>query len=135
VDDLFAEHDALAVAELVKQRKIGARELLAATMARLRKLNESLNAVTDCYDGELLERSIATAGEGPFQGVPFVVKQLMAQCAGTTTTLGSKFLARQPAAPADSASARKAAANVRRIQVITRGREITWSRTRAASNP
>jgi amidase len=28
VDDLFATHDALAVAQLVKQRKLGARELL-----------------------------------------------------------------------------------------------------------
>src|SRR5262245_18599279 len=91
VDDLFATHDALAVAKLVKKRKVGAEELLGASLGRLRKLNKSLNAVTEFYEGEVLEKSVAAAGEGPFQGVPFVVKQLMAQCAGSTTTAGSKF--------------------------------------------
>jgi amidase len=53
--------------------------------------------------------------------MPFVVKQLMAQCAGTTTTLGSKFLARQPAAPADSA----AVARMRRAGLVIVGRTNT----------
>ena len=35
MDDLFATHDALAVAELVKTRKLGARELLDGTLHRL----------------------------------------------------------------------------------------------------
>ena len=65
-----------------------------ASIARLRKLNGPLNAITDFYDGALLDKSVAAAGEGPFQGVPFVVKQLMADCAGTPTTLGSTFFAR-----------------------------------------
>jgi amidase len=121
VDDLFATHDALAVGELVKKRKLGARELLDATMERLRRLNESLNAVTGFYEGALLDRSIAAAGEGPFQGVPFVVKQLMAQCAGTTTTLGSKFLARLPVAMADSA----AIARMRRAGLVIVARTNT----------
>ena len=86
MDDLFATHDALAVARLVKARKLGARELLDGTLSRLRALNASLNAITDFYEGALLERSVASAGDGPFQGVPFVVKQLMADCAGTPTT-------------------------------------------------
>src|SRR5260221_14594588 len=91
VDDLFATHDALAVGQLVKAKKLGPGELLDATIARLRALNASLNAVTDFYEGALLEKSVVSAGEGPFQGVPFVVKQLMADCAGTPTTLGSRF--------------------------------------------
>jgi Asp-tRNA(Asn)/Glu-tRNA(Gln) amidotransferase A subunit family amidase len=56
VDDLFASHDALAVGQLIKTGKIGARELLDGTLARLRTLNQSLNAITDLYDGALLER-------------------------------------------------------------------------------
>ena len=83
MDDLFATHDALAVAELVKTRKLGARELLDGTLSGLRALNASLNAVTDFYEGALLEKSVAAAGEGPFRGVPYVIKQLMADCAGT----------------------------------------------------
>jgi len=121
LDDLFATHDALAVAQLVKTRKLGARELLDGTVARLRTLNASLNAITDFHEGELLERSIAAAGEGPFEGVPFLVKQLMAECAGTPTTLGSRFFAREPVAAADSA----AVARMRRAGLVVVGRTNT----------
>jgi amidase len=121
VNDLFATYDALAVGELVKARKIGVRELVDGSIAHLRKLNESLNAITDFYDGALLDKSVAAAGEGPFHGVPFVVKQLMADCAGTPTTLGSKFFAQQPVAAADSA----AVARMRRAGLVIVGRSNT----------
>jgi amidase len=121
VDDLFAVHDALAVAQLVKKRKLGARELLDATLTRLRALNGPLNAITDFYDGDLLDKSVEAAGEGPFHGVPFLVKQLMADCAGTPTTLGSRFFAKQPVAAADSA----AIARMRRAGLIIVGRTNT----------
>ena len=119
--DLFAAHDALAVGELVKARKIGVRELVDSAIAHLRELNTSLNAITDFYDGALLDKSIAAAGEGPFHGVPFVVKQLMADCAGTPTTLGSRFFAEQPVAAADSA----AVARMRRAGLVIVGRSNT----------
>ncbi|MFI5001578.1 MAG: amidase [Reyranellales bacterium] len=121
MDDLFATHDALAVAQLVKTRKISARELLDGTLARLRTLNVSLNAITDFYEGALLDKSVAAAGGGPFQGVPYVVKQLMADCAGTPTTLGSRFFAKTPVAPADSA----AVARMRRAGLVIVGRTNT----------
>ena len=54
MDDLCASHDALAVGQLVKTGKLGARELLDGVLARLRLLNWSLNANTDYYDGPLL---------------------------------------------------------------------------------
>ncbi|MFO1158183.1 MAG: amidase [Reyranellaceae bacterium] len=121
MDDLFASHDALGVAQLVKARKLGARELLAGTLARLRTLNGSLNAITDFYDDALIVRSVAAAGEGSLHGVPFVVKQLMAECAGTPTTLGSRFFARAPVAAADSA----AIAAMRRAGLVIVGRTNT----------
>jgi amidase len=121
VHDLFATYDALAVAELIKKRRLGVRELLDACLARLRQLNERLNAVTDFYEGELLDNSVAAMGDGPFGGVPFVVKQLMAQCAGSTTTAGSKFLSRQSPAPVDS----PAIARMRRAGLVIVGRTNT----------
>jgi amidase len=120
VDDLFATHDALAVAGLIKARKLDTRELLDATLRSLRTTNTRLNAVTDIYEGELLERSIA-AGEGPFQGIPYLVKQLMAECAGTPTTAGSRFFAHGPIAAADSA----AVARMRRAGLVIVGRTNT----------
>src|SRR5258707_9112969 len=100
MEDLFEENDALAVGALVKAHKIGVRELVDGAIAHLRKLNVSLNAITDFYEGPLLDRSIAAAGEGAFQGVPFVVKQLMAECAGTPPRPGSPFFAQGPVAQA-----------------------------------
>src|SRR5260221_484071 len=121
LDDLFVTHDALAVGQLVKTGKLGARELLDSTLGRLRTLNGSLNAVTDFHEGALLEKSVAAAGAGPFQGVPFVVKQLMADCAGTPTTLGSRFFAEEPVAASDSA----AIARMRSAGLVIVGRTNT----------
>ncbi len=97
MDDLFATHDALAVADLIRTRKLGAKEVLDGTLANLRRLNESLNAITDFYQAP-------SPADGPFHGVPYVIKQLMADCAGHPTTVGSKFFAKQPVAAADSAA-------------------------------
>jgi len=115
VDGLFAEHDALAVSELIRAKKLGAQEVLDGTLASLRKANASLNAVTDFYD------DAPSAADGPFHGVPYVIKQLMADCAGHPTTLGSKFFAKQPVAAADSA----AVARMRRAGLVIVGRTNT----------
>ncbi|HTR84875.1 MAG TPA: amidase [Reyranella sp.] len=115
MDDLFATHDALGVAQLVKTRKLGARELLDGTLASLRRLNANLNAITDFYD------DAPAAADGPFEGVPYVIKQLMADCAGHPTTLGSRFFAQQPVAAADSA----AVARLRRAGLVIVGRTNT----------
>jgi amidase len=115
MSDLFVEHDALGVADLIRTKKLGAREVLDATMASLRKANETLNAVTDFYD------DAPPPADGPFQGVPYVIKQLMADCAGHPTTLGSKFFARQPVSIADSA----AVARMRKAGLVIVGRTST----------
>lgn len=121
MEDLFEAHDALAVAELIRSRKIGARELLDASLRRLHAVNGRLNAITDFYEGGLLEKSVTAAGDGPFHGIPFVVKQLMADCAGTPTTVGSRFFAREPVATHDSA----AVARMRRAGLVIVGRSNT----------
>ena len=115
LDDLFATYDALAVGDLIRTRKLGAREVLDATMASLRKANQRLNAVTDLYE------DARPPADGPLQGVPYVIKQLMADCAGYPTTLGSKFFAKQPVAASDSA----AVARMRRAGLVIVGRTNT----------
>lgn len=119
--DLFEAHDALAVAELIRSRKVGAREVLETSLQRLRAVNGRLNAITDFYEADLLEKSVAAAGDGPFHGIPFVVKQLMADCAGTPTTVGSRFFAKEPVAAHDSA----AVTRMRRAGLVIVGRSNT----------
>jgi amidase len=115
VQDLFATHDALAVADLIRARKLGAREVLEASLSSLRRLNGQLNAITDFYDDAL------PAADGPFHGVPYLVKQLMADCAGHPTTVGSRFFATTPVAANDSA----AVARMRRAGLVIVGRTNT----------
>src|SRR5271169_984936 len=83
--------DATGQAELVRTREVSPSELVAAAIARIEKLNPQLNAVIH----ELFERARAEAAgdlpEGPFRGVPFLLKDLGAELAGTPFNEGLAF--------------------------------------------
>src|SRR5688572_2938404 len=111
LNDLFATHDALAVADLIRARKPGAREVLDATMASLRRSNQWLNAVTNFHE------AAPRPAEGPFQSVPYDIKHLMADRAGYPTSLASKCFPRQPIAASYSA----AVARMRRPGLVSVG--------------
>lgn len=91
LEDL-ASLDATAQAEIVRNGKIRPIELVNAAIERVEHLNVKLNAVTtSTYD---IAREVATGKipGGPFQGVPFLLKDFIAECAGVRTTGGSVFL-------------------------------------------
>ncbi len=70
--------DALAQADLVKQKEIQPIELVDSAIERIEQLNPKLNAVvTPMYD---LGREIAKSDlfQSPFTGVPFLLKDLVA---------------------------------------------------------
>ncbi len=84
--------DATAQAELIKKGEVTPAELLEAAIARAEEVNPKINAiVTPMYD---LARESIKAGlpDGPFHGVPFLVKDLMAACKGVRMTAGSAAL-------------------------------------------
>jgi len=91
-DDL-ATLDATAQAALVRAGEITAAELVEQAIARIEAVNPVLNAVvTPAFDVGLA----AVAGglpDGPFTGVPFLVKDLAAEVEGIRFTEGSRFLA------------------------------------------
>ena len=72
-----------------------------ASIARIEALNPTLNAVVT----PMYERALAAAEQvdpsTPFAGVPMLVKDLLAHCAGTRHTNGSRLLA-ENVASADS---------------------------------
>jgi len=84
--------DATAQAELVRRREVKPLELIDAAIARIERLNPKLNAiVTPLFDEA---RAIAAdPPDGPFRGVPFLLKDLQATCAGVRYTAGSRLLA------------------------------------------
>jgi amidase len=83
--------DATALADLVRSRSVSPLELVEATIARIELINPLLNAiVTPMYDQA---RAIAAQPvSGPFGGVPFLLKDLLASYAGVRLTGGSRFL-------------------------------------------
>src|SRR5438132_7934829 len=85
--------DATAQAELVRKRELQPAELVEAAIERIERLNPMLNAViTPMYD-RALEQARGRLPEGPFTGVPYLLKDLGAQVVGVRYTEGSRFLA------------------------------------------
>jgi len=84
--------DATAQAAMIRQKEIQPIELVNAVIERIERVNPTLNAVvTPMYDmareevqGDLLD--------GPFTGVPFLLKDLLLEINGVRLTEGSAFL-------------------------------------------
>jgi amidase len=90
--DQLARLDATAQADLVRRGEVTVRELVEAAIDRVERLNPMLNAVvTRLYDQALAEVA-AGPPDGPFRGVPFLVKDLAVEIAGTPLTEGSRYL-------------------------------------------
>lgn len=93
--------DALGLADLIKRGEISPTEVLDAAIERVELHNPKINAVINkMYDQA---RSAIAAGlpSGPFTGVPFLLKDLVASYAGVETSNGSEFF-RGALAQADS---------------------------------
>ena len=91
-NDEFASLDAIAQAELVRRKDVHPVELLEAAISCIERLNPRLNAVvTRLYD----QARLAVTQEipnGPFTGVPFLLKDIGAAYAGAPMTSGSRLL-------------------------------------------
>jgi len=84
--------DATAQAQLIKKKEIKPIELVEAAIERIERLNPTLNAViTPMYD-QAREAAKSKILKGPFSGVPFLLKDLLAEYAGVRFTEGSAFL-------------------------------------------
>ncbi|HYC52081.1 MAG TPA: amidase [Gemmatimonadaceae bacterium] len=93
----YEQYDGLGLAELIRTRKVSAREVTEAAIARIERRNPSLNAVVNkMYDRA--RASIASAApQGPFGGVPFLLKDLLAMYEGVPTSAGNRLLRDIPA--------------------------------------
>lgn len=84
--------DATDLAKLIKKKDIQASELIEITIARIEKINPQLNAVvTPMYD-EARQIARGNLPDGPFTGVPFLLKDLLASYKGVPMTFGTKNL-------------------------------------------
>ena len=87
----YGNYDAVGLAELVRQKQVTPRELLDEAVARTAKIDPQINAVVVKhydYAERQIERGLP---DGPFTGVPFLIKDLDL-LEGTRTTSGATIL-------------------------------------------
>ncbi len=86
----YDRYDGLGLAELVRRGDVSADELLEEAVLRIDRVNPRINAVVTLM-GDLARGAIrARLPEGPFTGVPFLLKDLLAAYAGVPLTNGSR---------------------------------------------
>jgi len=115
----LARLDATAQAELVRRGEATPAELAEAAIARIEATNGRVNAVIHPLFEEGLTAARGELPEGPFTGVPFLLKDLGAAFAGQPLHLGMQFLKdRDFRAPMDSYLAQR----FRQAGVVTIGK-------------
>jgi amidase len=93
----YVDYDGLGLAELIRTGQVSVAEVLEAAIARIERLNPTLNAVvTKVYDAARAEAEALNAA-APFAGVPFLLKDLGGAQAGVPLSAGSRFFAHAPA--------------------------------------
>lgn len=100
--------DATAQAELVGRGDVTAAELVDAAIARIEKINGELNAVIIPLFDKARTRARQKLEPGPFRGVPFLLKDLVATSAGDPLHSGMQLMKSAGfVAPEDSYLVRK----------------------------
>ena len=89
----FDQHDGLGLAGLVRRREVKAEEVLEAAIARVEARNPAINAVVGRLYDQARAAIAAGLPDGPFTGVPYLLKDLGVLYAGAVTTWGSRFFA------------------------------------------
>lgn len=87
----FSDYDALGLADLIRTGQVTPDELLDATLEAIPVRDSRVGSVWTVLEERA--RRVIRAGlpDGPFRGVPFVLKDLGIKLEGEVTTNGSKF--------------------------------------------
>ena len=84
--------DATDQAALVRRGDVSALELVEGAIERIQRLNPELNAVVTPLFEHARETAMTAVQDGPFTGVPYLLKDLVVEIEGTPFSEGSVFL-------------------------------------------
>jgi amidase len=84
--------DALGQAQLVREGRVSPAELVDAAIERIERVNPKLNCVVTPLYEQAREKAAGELPHGPFRGVPFLLKDLLASYGGVPMTEGSSLL-------------------------------------------
>ncbi|VWC56922.1 amidase [Burkholderia lata] len=114
--DEYVRHDATGLADEIRAGRVSADDVMRAAKAAVARVNPELNAIIETFDAPL-----EYAADGPFAGVPFLIKDLVLHANGIANDSGSRLLAGRYESPADS----ELMARFRRAGFATFGRTTT----------
>ncbi len=89
----YTQMDATALAENVRRGEVHPAELVEESIAAIERVNPGLNAVVHQMYDRARAAAKGTLPDGPFKGVPFVVKDLDGELAGEPYTQSCRLLA------------------------------------------
>src|SRR5262245_40864324 len=87
----YQQQDGLGLAQLIAKKQITPLELLHAVRARTEAVNPKLNAFCQLFFEKAEAQIKRGLPDGPFRGVPFPLKDISHQLAGTPTTFASRI--------------------------------------------
>ena len=87
----YARHDATGLAQRVADKEVTPTELARAAAAAIAAANGAVNAVVETYADRLEALDEASLGNGPFRGVPFLMKDVFGHEAGRKIEFGSRL--------------------------------------------
>ncbi|HUP07863.1 MAG TPA: amidase [Caldimonas sp.] len=89
--DDYRRHDAVGLAALVSRGETSATELLDTALARCDAVEPRIRSVSQLHED--FARAAIRNGlpDGPLRGVPFLLKDVSVQLAGTVTTNGGRY--------------------------------------------
>src|SRR5262245_60856927 len=97
----YASYDALGLADLVARREVSPKELAETAARAIGAVNPAINAVVETYADRIEDLDERTLGNGPFRGVPFLIKDFFGHEAGRIVEFGSR-LCRGVVSPQDT---------------------------------
>ena len=86
----YEEYDATGLAELVNKGDVSEKELFDTAIEKIDKHNHSLNAVITPMFDEAKKRMGEGLPDGPFKGVPFLLKDLLSAYKGVRLSSGCR---------------------------------------------
>jgi amidase len=87
----YDQYDVLGLAELVRSGDVTPVDLVEAAISRIEARNPRLNAVIHTMFDQARRRAQGALPDGPFRGVPFLLKDLLCGYAGEPMRNGSRF--------------------------------------------
>lgn len=87
----YAKYDGVGLAELVAKKDVSSRELALTALEAIKAGNPVINAVVETYDDCIDGLDETRLGNGPFRGVPFLIKDVFGHEKGRKIEFGSRL--------------------------------------------